>query len=150
MSGCSTFHTWFRTPLAAHTWLLTPNTAHTHGPLDMCVPWTCAARATLRAGILKMRGAGMRKLLDDRQRSERQYVSSLADIIENTPVFRSMPASNIRETFGKDTSDFATAHLAALKFSIITKEQIELCQGVFMCMCMCMSICLHVHVCVRV
>ena len=116
----------------------------------MCVPWTCAARATLRAGILKMRGAGMRKLLDDRQRSERQYVSSLADIIENTPVFRSMPASNIRETFGKDTSDFASAHLAALKFSIITKEQIELCQGVFMCMCMCMSICLHVHVCVRV
>ena len=56
----------------------------------------------------------------------------VADIIENAHLFRSMPRTNIREDYGKDTKGFASAHLDALKYSITTKERIELIQGVLL------------------
>ena len=80
----------------------------------------------------RSRGSQMSRLLDKRQLSERQYVSSLADIIENTHTFRSMPESDIRRAFGKDTASFAKAHLTALKYSITTKERIEYVQGLIL------------------
>mmetsp|Transcript_16698 Transcript_16698/g.26776 ORF Transcript_16698/g.26776 Transcript_16698/m.26776 type:complete len:651 (-) Transcript_16698:71-2023(-) len=71
-------------------------------------------------------------LLDMRQRAERQYVSALADIIENTHTFRSMPSSNILSIFGVDTESFSVAHLAAVQFTVVTKEKIDFIQGIML------------------
>ena len=84
--------------------------------------------------VQKSRGKQMSILLDKRQQTERQYVASLADIVENTHTFRSMPSSGIRQSFSQDTKNFASSHLTALKFSITTKERIEYVQGVMLSM----------------
>ena len=86
-------------------------------PMTICIQW--------------MRSARTRELLDTRQQHERQYVSTLSDIIENTHTFRSLPtiALTIRQQFAQDTQNFSRAHLEAVKFNVTTKENIELLQG---------------------
>jgi hypothetical protein len=61
--------------------------------------------------------------------SERQYVSSYSDIVENSAMLRGLGADGVRTEFGKDTAGFAASHFEALKYTVSTKEYIELAQG---------------------
>jgi hypothetical protein len=56
----------------------------------------------------------------------------MADIIENTHTFRAVPSSTILDVFGKDTKAFGDAHLSAVQYTVVTKEQIELIQGLLL------------------
>jgi ABC-type multidrug transport system fused ATPase/permease subunit len=78
------------------------------------------------------RATETRKLLEKRIRCERTYVSSLADILENTLTFRGLGATNVQKAFGHDTQAFSAAHLTAVKYTVVTKERIELLQGVIL------------------
>ena len=73
-----------------------------------------------------------RLMLEKRIICERSYVSSLADIIENTQTFRGLGASNVRKAFGQDTDSFAKTHLSAVLFTVLTKERIEMAQGLIL------------------
>ena len=70
-------------------------------------------------------------LLEDRQRSERAYVSRLSDILENSQDLKGIGASTsaLQERFAAATQAFSAAHLKALLFTITTKERVELIQG---------------------
>jgi hypothetical protein len=70
-----------------------------------------------------------RQMLEKRIICERTYVSSLADIIENTATFRGLGASNVRKAFANDTEAYAKTHLAAVLYTVLTKERIELAQA---------------------
>jgi hypothetical protein len=72
------------------------------------------------------------RLLDHRQKCERQYVSTMADIIENTHTIRALPCRTILDVFGKDTKAFGDANLSAVQFTVVTKERIELIQGMLL------------------
>ena len=67
------------------------------------------------------------EVLDHRQRTERQCVSAIADIIENTSTFRGMPNSRIFDSFGDNTKKFSSAHLKA-----VTEGWIEMIQGMLL------------------
>ena len=60
-----------------------------------------------------------------------QYVSTMADIVENTHTLRATgyAGSAVLQMFGHDTQAFSAAHLKALLFTIVTKERVELVQG---------------------
>ena len=86
----------------------------------------------ITVGVQLSRRHATTLVLDQRQRCERQYVASMSDIIENTHTFRSMPSSTIQDLFAVDTSGFGDAHLQAVQFTVVTKERIELIQGMIL------------------
>lgn len=47
-------------------------------------------------------------------------------------MFRSLPWSNIQQSFGVDTKSFGDSHLSAVQYTVTTKEYIELIQGLML------------------
>ena len=82
----------------------------------------------------RWRAPGARQLLDVRQQREREYVSTLSDVIDNAQTFRSLPGGRqtIRQVFVDHASGFAKAHLSAMCYNVETKERIELLQGLML------------------
>ena len=87
----------------------------------------------ISVGFHWLRSHRTRELLLARLSAQRAYVSTLADIAENSAVIRGLGgAPRVRQAFAVDTRGFAEAHLAAVKFVVVTKERIELCQGLIL------------------
>jgi len=79
--------------------------------------------------VQKSRSAVTRELLHQRHEKERQYVSTLADIIENTHAFRGPPMSWIRTVFSDHTSEFAKSHLTVRNYALDTAGFVEIFAG---------------------
>ena len=47
-------------------------------------------------------------------------------------MFRSLPSSNIQQSFGVDTKAFGDAHLSAVQYTVTTKEYIDLINGMLL------------------
>jgi hypothetical protein len=88
------------------------------------------------AGLIHWwRANPLRELLKYRIQTERQYVSSFADVAENPNLMRGVGITEIRSNFNKDSGAFAQAHYQALKYSVVTKEIVELAQGAILAAC---------------
>jgi ABC-type bacteriocin/lantibiotic exporter with double-glycine peptidase domain len=80
--------------------------------------------------VQRSRGFKTRELLHIRQERERQYVSVLADIIDNTHAFRGPPMSWIRTVFNERTAAHAKAVIEVRNFALTTAAHVERVQGV--------------------
>jgi hypothetical protein len=78
--------------------------------------------------IQKSRAPKARDLLHCRHEKERQYVSALADIVENTQAFRGHPMSWIRQTFCQYAASYAQAHFAVKNYTGDTAGHFEILQ----------------------
>jgi len=91
--------------------------------------------------IQRLRAPHMRGLLERKQLHERQFVSHLADVIENTNTFRSLPGAALRArcSFGVDTAAYAKITLEAVTYNVVTKETVEMVQGIILVGCLLIS-----------
>ena len=91
--------------------------------------------------IQRLRAPHMRGLLERKQQHEREFVSHLADVIENTNTFRSLPGAALRArlNFGVDTTAYATITLEAVTYNVVTKEAVEMVQGIILVGCLLLS-----------
>ena len=65
-------------------------------------------------------------LLVKRQECERQWVSTISDVIESTALFRGLGAcGNVTKVFGDENQEFSKAHLAALHYNTRTRQIID-------------------------
>ena len=84
-------------------------------------------------GVHSSRSQGSRLLLNTRLEAQRKYLSSLATIVEHAAMIRGLGVSpSIQRDFAAKTQAFSTSHLAAVQYSIGTKERIELFQGLIL------------------
>jgi len=74
------------------------------------------------------RAPQLQALLKKRNQCERQYVTTLADIVENTQTVRSLPnfAMRLRQEFIMETKELSDAHLKAVQFNARTNQVAEL------------------------
>ena len=85
----------------------------------------------IAAFIQHLRSRKMQVILRNKQLEERQCIAILADVVENTQSFRSLPGSVqfIRTELQTDTSRFSKITLKAVLHNTHTKEFIEIAQG---------------------
>ena len=96
----------------------------------------CVVFFIVTAGLIHWwRATPLRELLQRRIQTERQYVSSFADLAENPTLMRGIGVTFIRTNFNNDSGAFAKAHLEAIKYTVVTKEMIELVQGAVLAAC---------------
>ena len=79
--------------------------------------------------VQRSRSAKTRELLHIRHEKERQYVSTLADMIENTHSFRGPPMSWIRSVFCEQTQAYARSHFDVKNYALDTAGYVEIFQG---------------------
>lgn len=82
--------------------------------------------------VQRSRGFKTRELLHIRQERERQYVSVLADIIDNPHAFRGPPMSWIRTVFNERTAAHAKAVIEVRNFALTSAAHVERVQGLLL------------------